>query len=418
MKPDSLEAYASTFEMIISDTKLSPATIRNYHQKIHAILVFCKEHEITSFDYRVAEKYEAHLAQRVSNSEIGDKYAGFLKGLAYSFADFTSSPDGSYVFMSHRVFTSALHTLQPKSKVLIDSYIEELEKNYAPTSIKGYINVTASFLHFLEDHSICIETLTPKHIRDYLVIVAPTRPRSMDDVIFSLRTFLRFLYERNIIGWSVELMSFRMPPSRKKVPVAYSEDEIKNILSEIDLSIATGKRDYAIIILSLYTGFRSVDIRFLKITDIDWERDSIHIIQHKTNRELIVPLLPIVGNSIANYILNGRPESDEPYIFLSHGRSSCGKQMGAGTIINRMRLYLYQSGVKKNGADGKDFHALRKTFATNLLVSGTPLESVSNALGDAGVQAAKPYLALNDEFLRKCCSAREKFPCRKEGLHA
>lgn len=139
MKPDSLEAYASTFEMIISDTKLSPATIRNYHQKIHAILVFCKEHEITSFDYRVAEKYEAHLAQRVSNSEIGDKYAGFLKGLAYSFADFTSSPDGSYIFMSHRVFTSAMHTLQPKSKVLIDSYIEELEKTMLLPVSKGIL---------------------------------------------------------------------------------------------------------------------------------------------------------------------------------------------------------------------------------------------------------------------------------------
>ena len=91
--------------------------------------------------------------------------------------------------------------------------------------------------------------------------------------------------------------------------------------------------------------------------------------------------------------------------------------MGTGTIINRMRIYLNESGVKKCGFDGRDFHALRKTFATNLLVSGAPLESVASALGDAGVQAAKPYLALDDENLRLCCPEKMAHPCRKEGLH-
>ena len=91
--------------------------------------------------------------------------------------------------------------------------------------------------------------------------------------------------------------------------------------------------------------------------------------------------------------------------------------MGTGTIINRRRIYLNKTGVKESGNDGKDFHAFRKTFATNLLISGTPLESVANALGDAGVQAAKPYLALDDENLRLCCPEKMVHPCRKEGLY-
>ena len=170
---------------------------------------------------------------------------------------------------------------------------------------------------------------------------------------------------------------------------------MQQLFNSINTSCATGKRDYAIIIMSLFTGLRSVDIRNLKLSDIDWEKDLIHLIQHKTNRELIIPLLPVVGNATADYILNGRPESDESYVFLSHGRRSIGEPMGTGTIIGRMRIYLNESGVKKHGFDGKDFHALRKTFATNLLVSGTPLESVASALGDAGVQAAKSTVVLS-----------------------
>lgn len=240
----------------------------------------------------------------------------------------------------------------------------------------------------------------------------------MELVVSGIRVFLKYLAENSFINWSVEVMSFRMPPSRKKVPVAYSDNEIQQVINSIDTSGATGKRDYAIIIMSLFTGLRSIDIRNLKLSDIDWDKDSIHLVQHKTNRELVIPLLPIVGNATAEYILNGRPESNEPYVFLSHGRRSIGEPMGTATIITRMRIYLKKSGVKEHGFDGKDFHALRKTFATNLLVSGTPLESVANALGDAGVQSAKPYLALDDDNLRLCCPEKMRHPCRKEGLDA
>ncbi len=33
----------------------------------------------------------------------------------------------------------------------------------------------------------------------------------------------------------------------------------------------TGKRDYAIMLLVIQTGFRAADIRLLKLKDIDWK---------------------------------------------------------------------------------------------------------------------------------------------------
>ncbi|MGN0324882.1 MAG: tyrosine-type recombinase/integrase [Lachnospiraceae bacterium] len=418
MANEELKVSAEAFSQIIQQNNLAPATLRNYRQKLHALLKFCEEYGIECFNYDAVERYKDYLSQRVEKGEIQDKYAGFLKGLAYNFADFNVSPPGTYTFMPHNTFVSSKNTLNQKSKELLGSFSDFTEKNYSASSRRGYLLVVAPFLHYLEDNSQSASALTPQDIRDYLVYISPARPKSIDTVIDSLRVFLKFLFHEGIIDWSISNMSFRMPPSRKKVPIAYSSDEVEKIFSVIDKNTPTGKRDYAIIILSLYTGFRSVDIRLLKITDIDWKKDEIHIIQHKTNRALESPLLPIVGNAIADYILNGRPVSDEPYVFLSHGRSNCGKPMGNNTIINRMRIYLQKSGVKESGFDGKDFHAVRKTFATNLLLSGTPLESVAGALGDAGIQAAKPYLALDTENMRKCCPDHMKHPCRKEGLYA
>jgi integrase len=76
-------------------------------------------------------------------------------------------------------------------------------------------------------------------------------------------------------------------------------------------------RDKAIMVLALLTGIRAVDILNLKLGDIDWQGDLINIIQKKTNEPLGLPLLPAIGNALVRYIMNDRPKSDSPYIFLS-----------------------------------------------------------------------------------------------------
>lgn len=421
MTNTTLKKAANRFYEKISQKQYAAATLRNYQQKINALLVFCDLQSFESFNYAEVEIYSQWLNERVEREEIKDKYAGFLRSLASSFADFNSvslDAQDDYIFVPHRTFISSKNTLNEYSRKIYEEYSNHLIKIYAPTSSRGYLAIVSSFLHYCEDNSILLSDVTPQFIRQYLVFIAPSRRNSIENVVFGIRVFLKFLTEQGYINWPVEMMTFRMPPSRKKVPVAYTSNEIQCVLEKIDTTSAVGKRDYAIIITSLLTGLRSVDIRNLKLLDIDWEKDIIHIIQHKTNRELTIPLLSAAGSAIADYILNGRPKSKEPYIFLSHGKGKVGQPMGPGTIINRMRIYLKESNVEKRGFDGKDFHALRKTFATNLLVSGTPLESVASALGDAGVQSAKPYLALDDENLRLCCSKYMAHPCRKEGLDA
>lgn len=416
----NLKQAAEHFYEKIAQNKYAEATLRNYRQKIHALLHFCDSNGLESFGYEEVGIYSQCLNERVAQGKIKDKYAGFLRSLAFAFADFNSIPSNAqddYAFVPHKTFISSKNTLNASSRKVYKEFSDYLNGIYAPASFRGFLVITSPLLHYLEDNSIPVSEITPQVIRNYFVFIAPTRPNSMGDVISGIRVFLRFLFECDYISWSAEMVSFRMPPSRKKVPVAYSNNEIQRVIESIDTLSAAGKRDYAIIVMALFTGLRSVDIRNLKLSDIDWEKDLIHLIQHKTNRELVIPLLPVVGNATADYILNGRPESKEPYVFLSHGRGSIGEPMGTGTIINRMRIYLNESGVKKCGFDGRDFHALRKTFATNLLVSGAPLESVASALGDAGVQAAKPYLALDDENLRLCCPEKMAHPCRKEGLH-
>lgn len=75
-------------------------------------------------------------------------------------------------------------------------------------------------------------------------------------------------------------------------------------------------RNKALTIIALDTGLRAVDICNLKISDIDWKHDCIHIIQQKTGHSHNIPLSERIGNALIEYMLNERPVSESDFIFL------------------------------------------------------------------------------------------------------
>ena len=103
----------------------------------------------------------------------------------------------------------------------------------------------------------------------------------------------------------------------------------------IDRGGSVGKRDYAMFLLASRLGLRASDIAKLKFADINWENNEITIIQYKTNKEIILPLLTDIGNAIIDYLQYGRPKSTSQQIFISSRHH-----------INRPHpaLYVEQSG--------------------------------------------------------------------------
>jgi integrase len=151
---------------------------------------------------------------------------------------------------------------------------------------------------------------------------------------------------------------------------------------------------------AIQTGLRAVDIANLKRQDIDWRAKEIRIIQHKTGRPLSLLLPTETGNAIADYLLNGRPECDLPYIFL------CGdkpyrqlKNRSASSIVSR---YMRRIGITESAIPRRGFHSFRRTFGTQLLESGIPLDMLSELLGHSHIDSSKPYLSVNEAGLKSC----------------
>jgi site-specific recombinase XerD len=240
-----------------------------------------------------------------------------------------------------------------------------------------------------------------EHIQMFLRDISRSRPKSMDQVICSLRKLDRYLTNSGMAGLPyVGLLMAPRARERKVYPCMLPED-LALILNSIDCTMPIGKRDYAILTLAANTGMRAGDIANIKLSDIDWRKNEIRIIQGKTQRALSLPLQRNVGVALVDYILNGRPESKSPQVFLrSLAPFQCFKDGVSVACV--LRKHMKAAEVSHIAGDGKTMHGIRRMFGTQMTMEGVPITTIAQILGHQNVGSSKAYISLDIEGLRKC----------------
>lgn len=263
-------------------------------------------------------------------------------------------------------------------------------------------SIVRKYLSYLDSNNVSeISSINTGHIRQFIIHVSSEHRGSMDYIVLALRKFHSFLKEHHALEIQYEAVLFVPRVRDRRVLPCINQNEIHRVLAQIDVSTAMGKRDYAIIILGANTGLRAGDIAQLRLTDIDWANNEIRIIQGKTDTPLTLPLSPLVGNAIADYILNGRPLSDSPYIFL-RVLAPFQKFRDGVSIACIFRRYLKKAGIDHKIGDGRTFHGLRRTLGTTLVVNGVPVTTVAQILGHRSIKPTKQYISLDVSGLRQC----------------
>src|SRR5258706_2711549 len=117
-----------------------------------------------------------------------------------------------------------------------------------------------------------------------------------------LADFLTFLAAA---GRTPQSLADRLPPHRhlrhESEPHLWTAEEIRRVLAVIDRQSATGKRDYAMILVTARLGLRISDLRQLELGDLDWRAENTTIRPHKNGPPLNPTLLGrrrLAGNQL------------------------------------------------------------------------------------------------------------------------
>ena len=276
-------------------------------------------------------------------------------------------------------------------------------KQYGPNTRDDAVWAVKKYLWFFERQGKqSIFEASVDDAKAYLFQVASeVRLSSLHTILLYLRYFHIFLKEMNYPAPDcIELFSYKV---YREMPVQsyVTDDELSRILNVVDAETEAGKRDKAMILLAATTGMRACDIIRLQLSDIDWRNGRIRIVQNKTRQAVSLPLLPEAGKPLQDYILNGRPESACPEVFLRL-RAPRVAITDAASIGDMFKSYQKKAGIVRQPFDGKGFHGLRRRLAKKLIVNGTPLTTVAQILGHNDLESSRQYLSLDTGNLKEC----------------
>lgn len=294
-------------------------------------------------------------------------------------------------------------TYHQQFQKLFQGYIDKKkEDGLSNDTLQSYEIYLGRFSDYL--NSRCID-----HIRDIneVVILGFTEtfirysPSVIHCTLCSLRTFFHYLYQNGLVSRNFAYIIPRDGYRQKtKIPSAYPKKDVEKLLKSIDRGNPKGKRDYAIILIAARLGLRAQDICNLSFSNLKWKTNTIELLQEKTKKPIILPLLNDVGLSIIDYLKHGRPECETNTVFLRLV-PPIGK-LEAPTLHSIVTQHMRASGIKMQNGKKHGPHALRHSLASALLEENTPLPIISEVLGHANTQSTLAYLKIDVNQLRKC----------------
>ncbi|MDO5139474.1 MAG: site-specific integrase, partial [Oscillospiraceae bacterium] len=278
-------------------------------------------------------------------------------------------------------------------RLLYAQYISFLGKQYGnENTIHFYSYGMYSFLQYLESsgHSD-IEKLDPSIVFDYIRQSKQNRQR---EILCELRSVFHFLCREDLIGSIAGVHA----PRIKKIIQTLEDDELERIHAAINNGEVT-LRDGAIVLLGLSTGIRACDVIRLKLSDLDWEMETITFRQSKTGNIVHLPLTVKVGNAIARYITEERPAAPNDYLFV-RGIAPFNPLADHASCHCIVKRVFQKAGISTNRVLG--MHMLRHNAASIMVRNAVPVETIAAVLGHSSPDSTDIYISTDEERLREC----------------
>lgn len=259
------------------------------------------------------------------------------------------------------------------------------------------------FFKHLNFKNINVKNITKEIIYDYIQEISKLNWKLsyFDRCKYDLKVFINWMFTNNLIKISGDNILPKINwHKRTNIKTFYTQNEIKSLLNAIDINTITGKEYYLIIAIICYLGLRISDVVDLKLSNIDFNNNTISLIQYKTKEKLILPLIDEVKYPLIDYLKNVRPQdSDIDYIFITtkkpYRHKECLKKYGR--IVGR---YLTKANVDINNRK-HGFHSLRFSFSTMLLNENVDLYSISTILGHQNIKTSITYLDIDISKLKE-----------------
>jgi integrase/recombinase XerD len=269
-------------------------------------------------------------------------------------------------------------------------FIEDMQlRNFSPGTIESYVRNVAQFAkHFRRSP----EHLTAEHARQYQLHLLG---KKLSWSAFNLSVCaLRFLY-----GTTLGRKDFvqRLPYGRKPktIPAVLSRDEVLKFLRCVRC------RKQRMLLTTMYaTGMRVGEAARLAVTDIDSRRMTILVSCGKGRKQRLVPLSAKLLTELRLFWQTHRHP-----IWLFPARRP-DRHLDIDVVEKTCQRARARAGMNRPFST----HALRHTFATELLEAGVDLLCIQKILGHTSLKTTAVYMHVRRNHLQAACQSLDLLP--------
>lgn len=278
-------------------------------------------------------------------------------------------------------------------------YLTE-EKGLRQQTIRRYQSFLRHFAAYLERIGVDdVARLSPTVLSGFIAEYAPPRVSwsTVREACGVLRVFLRYLAREGVMAKDISsLVEFPQSYRHAGIPRSMSWEQVEQVLAGIDRRSASGKRDYAMLLLLATYGLRAKEVASLALDDIDWRNERLKIRERKAGNTTTYPLSAIVGAAIVDYLKNGRPATTCREVFMRAFAPAA--PIGSAAVVSRAAYFIHKAGISVPRAGS---HVLRHSCVQRLLNAHFSLKHVGDYVGHRNASSTQIYGKIAIEQLRE-----------------
>lgn len=289
----------------------------------------------------------------------------------------------------------------------LEEYLSYLthEKNYSPHTVHAYGEDVASYLRHAAD--FLGQELEPSSadtdlVRAWLgdMMNRGIKPSSVERRLAAVKSYYRYLLRMKRID-KHPIAHLRAPIKEKPLPVYVPTKEVERILSATAEGDDFTSRLHHLIIATLYEcGLRRSELAGIRDEDVDLTRRQLKVLG-KGGKERIVPFGRGLAEEMQRWLeLRNKTVGKSEYFFLTLK----GKKVSTAAIYTIVRAQLESvPTLERRGP-----HALRHSFATDMLNNGADLVAIKELMGHSSISTTVKYTHLTFKQLQDMYNAHPR----------
>jgi integrase/recombinase XerD len=248
-----------------------------------------------------------------------------------------------------------------------------------------------------------LAAITPRDIAAFMLqLTSGAQPFRDKTPPTHLRNFFRFLFKSGKTNVNLTPSVPRMAQKyASALPRHLSPEQVETLIAAVKTDDATGRRNYAMVLLLARLGLRAAEVIAIRIDDIDWRAGEI-LVRGKGQLHDRLPLPKDVGEAVAEYIQQDRATASRA-LFVTQ-RAPRVAFIDA-QIINNALKDAFEKTRLKPPSRYIGSHILRHSLATNMVRRGASLAEIGDVLRHRDHRSTMIYAKLDVESLRSIAPA-------------